>query len=183
MNSMPENEKRLAELILYISQRCATDKKFGFTKLNKILYFSDFIAYGKLGKSITGVEYQRLEHGPAPRRLVPVRERMIENKELVVQSVALLGGKIQHRTVNLREPDLDMFTGSEINIVNQIIEVLADCDAETVSELSHQEVGWKVVKDGETIPYKMVFLSDEPLTEKEIARGQEIAKKLGLMVA
>src|SRR5437660_6974881 len=60
LRKWPENEVRYKELVLYICQKCATDQKFGATKLNKILYFSDFLAYAELGEPITGFEYQRL---------------------------------------------------------------------------------------------------------------------------
>ena len=56
------DEEKLSELILYISQKCATDPKFGAVKLNKILYLSDFLAFGNWGEPITGVEYQHLSH-------------------------------------------------------------------------------------------------------------------------
>src|SRR6266498_2034018 len=67
-------EERLREMILYICAKCADDPAFGATKLNKILWFSDFLAYFQRGVPITGVAYQRLSRGPAPKRLVPVRE-------------------------------------------------------------------------------------------------------------
>ncbi len=67
------NEKRFGELLLYISKKCASDPKFGATKLNKILFYSDFLAYAQLGNSITGCEYQKLPHGPVPKRILAVR--------------------------------------------------------------------------------------------------------------
>jgi hypothetical protein len=87
----PEDERKMKELILYISQKCADDAKFGATKLNKILYFSDFLAYAYHGSPITGFEYQKLPNGPAPRRLVPVREQLMESGELGIQEVPLRG--------------------------------------------------------------------------------------------
>ena len=33
------------------------DSKFGATKLNKILWWSDFLACAQRGKPITGIEY------------------------------------------------------------------------------------------------------------------------------
>ena len=57
---MLDNERKLAELILYISQRYATDPNFGMVKLNKALYFPDFSAYASWGETITGAEYQHL---------------------------------------------------------------------------------------------------------------------------
>src|SRR5947209_18565699 len=110
------DEQKLAELILYISQKCATDPKFGAIKLNKILYLSDFLAYGNWGEPITAVPYQHLRMGPAPVRFVPVRDALENSGRLVVQALPLKTGKKQVRPVNLVEPDLNVFYGRAIAI-------------------------------------------------------------------
>jgi hypothetical protein len=176
-----EDERRFKELILYISQKCAHDKKFGSTKLNKILFYSDFLAYGNLGEPITGFEYQRLEQGPAPRKLLPIRKAMIKRGELGLQEVRLQGAKAQIRTVNLRSPDLKVFTASQIAIVDSVIEALRDADADAVSELSHRMAGWKAAHFKETIPYETVFISADPPTEADTQRGLEIAREFDLI--
>jgi hypothetical protein len=170
----PESESRFRELILYISEKSATDPKFGATKLNKILYFSDFLAFGRFGKPITGFEYQREKNGPVPKQLLPVRKEMIQRGELALQPVTLTGGRVQHRTVNLRKPNLDVFAADEIALVDSIIEKLRGYTADEVSELSHQMVGWKIADPGESIPYETVFVSAEPLTEADILRAREL---------
>ena len=177
-----EKEQKFKELILYISQKCASDATFGATKLNKILFYSDFFAYGRLGEAITGFEYQNLPEGPAPRRLLPIRDNMIEAKELGIQTVPLKSGANQKRPVNLRDPDLKLFSGGEIAIVDQVIEALWEIRAEDVSDLSHKMVGWIVTKEGETIPYSTVFLSNEPLNDMEIKRGKELANTYDLAI-
>lgn len=174
------DEDKLAELILYVSQKCATDPKFGATKLNKLLYLSDFLSFGNWGEPITGVEYQHLKLGPAPRRLVPVRDALQSAGKLAIQSLPLRGGKRQTRTVNLTEPDLKLFSGREIALVDSVIEELWDMDADESSEFSHRFVGWKMTKEGDNIPYGSIFVSDEPLSPAEILRGQELAKELNL---
>ncbi|MGA7822530.1 MAG: Panacea domain-containing protein [Candidatus Sulfotelmatobacter sp.] len=174
------DEEKLSELILYISQKCATDPKFGAVKLNKILYLSDFLAFGNWGEPITGVEYQHLRQGPAPRRLVPVRDALQKGGKLVVQTLPLKSGNRQVRTVNLVDPNLRVFSGREIALVDSIIEDLWDMDAEESSEFSHRFVGWRMTQENEPIPYGSIFLSDEPLSEAEILRGQELARTFGL---
>jgi hypothetical protein len=173
-----EDETKFRELVLYVSQKCAIDPRFGATKLNKVLFYSDFFAFAKTGKPITGFVYQRLRNGPAPRRLVPVRDKMISDRILALQDVQLKSGKVQKRTVNLRSPKLGVFTADEIAIVDYIIDALSDCDAQTVSDISHRMVGWQIASEGEDIPYETVFLSNEPLTEAEVARGKEIAAEI-----
>src|SRR5258708_26404789 len=141
------DERKLAELILYISQKCANDPTFGATKLNKILCYSDFLFYAYHDRGITNVEYQKLPNGPAPRRLIPVRDKLIENRDLAVQEVPLKSGQIQKRTVNLRNPDLNIFTGAEIALVDRLIESMQGVTAEDVSEMSHSLVGWIAVHE------------------------------------
>ncbi|HEV2134123.1 MAG TPA: Panacea domain-containing protein [Terracidiphilus sp.] len=162
-----DGEERLAELILYISQECASDPKFGAIKLNKILYFSDFLAYGTYGRGITGVPYSHREHGPAPQRLRPIRRYLEAHGALIVKKVPLQGGKEQHRTIALRNPDMRDFRPDDIAIVKGMIKYFWDLDADESSDLSHQMVGYKITEMDEDIPYKTIFFSDPPLTSKE----------------
>jgi hypothetical protein len=182
MKSWPENEERFRELVLYISQKCANDPTFGAVKLNKILFLSDFLAFAHYGEPITGFEYQKLEQGPAPRRLLLVRKQMIEDKDLGLQEILLKGGNTQVRTVNLRRPKLAVFKPEHIVVADSIIAALMEADAKTVSELTHKMVGWRVARFRETIPYETIFLTDEPLTEADLERGLEVAEEHGLAV-
>ena len=171
-------EQRLGELILYISDKCAGDRMFGAIKLNKILWWSDFLAYAQHGKPITGVPYQRLGRGPAPKRLLPIRDALVERHDAVVQSHRMLGGLVQDRVVSLREPNLELFTASQIDLVNQVIGALWGKSAREVSHLSHGKA-WEIAGDGDGIPYEAVFLSDDPVDAFDKARTEELAHQHG----
>ncbi len=176
-------EHKFEELILYISQKCANDTKFGATKLNKILFFSDFLYYATNSRSITGQEYQRLPNGPAPRRLVPVRKRMVNERSLALFRVPLADGKHQDRTAALRSPNLGKFKADEIAMVDTVITALADKNADQVSNLSHKFVSWIAARNGETIPYQTIFVSNPRLTTAEVHRGRQIGRDCGLSEA
>ena len=173
-----EADKRLGELILYISKECERDSTFGSVKLNKILWWSDFIAYAQFGTPITGSEYRSLEKGPAPKRLVPVRQKLIGAQEAVIQPNQVGPTHVQQRVIPLREADLEMFTGREIDLVNRVIRGLWEETAQTVSEWSHGKA-WQIAPLGESIPYEAIFLSDEPPTASEIERTEELARAYG----
>jgi hypothetical protein len=175
-----ENERKFRELILYVSQKCANDPRFGAVKLNKILYFSDFLSYGHYNEPITGMEYFKLQHGPAPRRLVPVREQMKRDGDLGIQELPI-GSGIERRPVNLRAPDLSVFSAREIALVDAVIDFFSKQTGKSISDLSHRMSGWKAARLEETIPYETVFMSEEPLTETDIVRGREIAAEHGLL--
>jgi hypothetical protein len=173
---VPGSDDRFRELLLYVCEKCATDPKFGATKLNKILYFSDFLAFARFGEPITGFEYQREKNGPVPKRLLRIRDEMVKAGDLAIQPVKLVSGRVQHRSVNLREPRIEIFTPGQIALVDSIIERFLGFTADEVSEFSHQMVGWKIADPGESIPYETVFISAEPLTEADIQRAKELLK-------
>ena len=168
-----DTDGRLAELILYVSKKCQGHTEFGATKLNKILWFSDFLAYQRFGKPITGSEYMKLEHGPAPRRLLPVREKLIKkDKRASLQNLAVLGGT-QQRLIAIDDPDLNNFSAGEIDLVNEIINLFKDVTAVIISEVSHNRI-WRIAGDEESIPYEAVFVSDDNPTEFDTMRAQEL---------
>ncbi len=165
-----ENEEKFRELLLYVCAKCATHRKFGAIKLNKILFYADFLAYRRLGQPITGVEYQKLEKGPAPRRLIPIRKEMIAQGDLAIQPRETWG-MIQERPINLRSPRLALFTAEQIALVDTVIEKLRGLTADQTSELSHRYLGWRAMDIGETIPYETAFISAYPPTAKDRERA------------
>src|SRR5437773_2645680 len=106
-------DEKFRELILLICIRSEGDEAFGAVKLNNLLFFTDFLAFARQGKPLTEQEYQKLEHGPAPRRMLPVLKRM-EQKGEIRQRPNDFYSLEQMRTVALEEPDLSKFTAEQI---------------------------------------------------------------------
>lgn len=166
--------EKLRELILYICHRCEGDDTFGAVKLNKILFYADFGAYVLHEHSITGEEYQALDHGPAPRRLVPVRESLIAEKRLIVREKDYHGNR-QFKPIALDSPDLTLFTAEEIAYVDDLIARFWGTNAAEISEKSHGFLGWRLAERGETIPYKLALIGyrEPTLSDFEIAKRLE----------
>ena len=173
---MDYDERKFRELIVYISMRSEDDKRFGAVKLNKLLYYSDFRAYSSLGQSISGATYQHLQEGPAPRELLQVRESMA-GVDVILESRPYFGGTIQERVAPKRPPDLSVFSLEELRIVDDVLAEFLNMNARQISKYSHEEYGWKLTEEGETIPYASAYFSAEPLTETQIKRGQEVARR------
>ncbi len=62
------NREKLKALVQYICFRCSDPSLLGKTKLNKVLYYSDFAAYVRLKASITGEQYVKHQFGPVALR-------------------------------------------------------------------------------------------------------------------
>ncbi len=130
----------MKELILYIAVASEGNEAFGSIKLNKLLFFSDFLFYSMTEKAITGEEYQKLKNGPAPRAMLPVSEEMRKARELELADRRHYG-RPQKRPVALREPDLSVFTAEEIAVVEQVLRFFRDKNGSEISSTSHQFLG------------------------------------------
>jgi Protein of unknown function (DUF4065) len=170
--------QRLRELIVYISEKSEHDQYYGATKLNKILYHSDFRAFERFGVPLTGAAYFRLPKGPAPRLMIPVRNKLISEGAIRLDKIGLGYGLEQHRIVALRRPVLEHFTSDEIALVDEVIKELWPQTATEVSDASH-DVRWRTLEHLDPIPYEFAFLSDDQITQEEIERTRELADKFG----
>src|SRR5260370_35529677 len=101
-----------------------------------------------------------------------IRDEMIAKQELGMQELPLTPWK---RTVNLRRPNLSVFQPEHIALVDGLIEALGKHDGNVLSGLTHKMPCWIIPDLYETIPYETVFLSEEPLTEADKARGLALA--------
>ena len=177
------DERKLTELIVYVASRLQGDRSGGATKLNKVLFFADFAHVRRTGAPITGAEYQKLEHGPAPRRLRPVREALVEGGEAELREEDFLGYR-QHRLVPLRDADLAVFSDDEIVTVDKVLADLDGLNAKQVSDLSHEEAGWRLTEIGETIPYAAALVGSRQVSTPTSRRlEREAAERFGLVAS
>lgn len=166
-------EEKLRELILYVSKRCATDPDFGATKLNKILWLADSLSFARRGQPITGVAYMNQKNGPVPRPLKRIRIEMEDARQIAIERRPK-GPYVLERPVPLREANLEVFSATDIAFVDELIEILRGHDGTQLSHFSHScNLGWKLTKLGENIPYEAFMLSDGELSPGMIKRIQE----------
>lgn len=174
------DERKLTELIVLVAERLADDRAGGSTKLNKVLFFADFTHVRRFGAPITGAEYQHLPHGPAPRRLLPLRTQLIEAGDAALVEEEFLG-RPQHRLVVQRSPDLSVFSEDELETIEAVLDDLAGLTGRQVSALSHEEASWRHTNDGETIPYELALVPKEQFVTPTARRiGAEIAQRYQL---
>ncbi len=158
-NTTPE--QKLKELIVYISAKCSNDVKYSKTKLNKILFYSDFLFYLKKQKTITDCSYRRLRYGPVPDDMEKLLKHMKGTDIDIVVTNA--GPYLQNKIFALREPNLALFDVDMIAHVDSVINIVCNkrsSSATQLSEMTHETMGWLVTSEGQEIPYNTVFVKD-----------------------
>jgi hypothetical protein len=174
------SDAKLRELILFLAQRSCDDERFGSIKLNKLLFFADFSAYLKLGSPITGHAYQRLEKGPAPKKMVPILRQMVDDRDLAI-SDCTYWGRTQKRPVALRDPKLELFTADEIAVVTDVLTALWKKTARGISSLSHRFSGWKLAAQNEIIPYEVALVHFTKPRKRDIQKALDIGEELAAL--
>lgn len=177
MANLNENaDHKLRELILYLSLLSEGDEFFAATKLNKLVFYIDFVSFRATGKAVTAQEYQTLEEGPAPRRLIPAIESLKDTGSLVVRLEPIYN-HVQKRPVALRQADLRPFSPEEIDLINNVVRHFWRMTASQVCDISHQFLGWQLSEAAETIPYSVALLSTDHLTENELQHAKEAEQR------
>jgi Antitoxin SocA-like, Panacea domain len=134
------------------------------------------------GRPITGAVYQKLVHGPAPRRLKPVRQRLIAEGAAEVVHEDFLGHDV-HRLVPRRPADLSLFDADELATIDATLDDLEHLVGAQVSELSHDEPWWSPYEEGETVPYHAALLPMRQVVTPAARRAaEEVARRDGIAV-
>jgi Protein of unknown function (DUF4065) len=172
---------KLREMMLHIATKERDNPKFGATKLNKILFYSDILWYLRTGVSLTGTVYAKRDHGPAARTLLPA-QKSLEREDAAHVEFRPLPFRAQKRLVPHREAQLDgLYRVEEVEFVDQVIDALRDHSAGQAREMTHKLLGWRLADYNEDIPYftALFDLEGDVAKPSDIKRGIELAKERG----
>jgi transcriptional regulator with XRE-family HTH domain len=137
-------------VLLYILEQCAGRPNVGDTVLRKLLYFTDFDHYELYEGHLTGARYKRMPYGPVPVGIEQILESMIKNDE-VQRIKTTYFDKPQQRYIPLVKPDMTKLNAAEKEVIDRVINRYADWSAKSLSEHSHNDMPWKVTKEGQYI--------------------------------
>jgi len=169
---------KLEELILYVAHKSHDDVKFGATKLNKILFWADFLAYGYWGQAITNAQYIRKQRGPVPKDVVGACSNLVRQGRARMEERSYFG-YTQKRIVPLTNPDLSIFSTDEIQLIADVLKMMEHITATEASDLTHQLRPWLDALQEEEIPYSTVFIMhDTPVTQDDKAWAQQRLQEL-----
>jgi len=159
--SVPQkNLEKFKEVFLYVLSKIGNKPNIGESVLNKLFYFIDFDYYEKYEEQLIGATYIKNHYGPTPCELKKIVDEMKKNKE--IEEIKSKYFKFdQKKYLPLRKPNLDILSAREIEHVDDVLSRLSDKSASEIRDYSHEDIPFKVHKDGEKIDYETVFYRDE----------------------
>lgn len=107
------DQVKATEAILYLAPKVSDSDVYGICKL---LYLADKTSLEKYGRFIFGESYYAMKEGPTPSYAYNLLKRATEipTHELKVEG---------YKVIALRKPDLDYLSESDIECLDQIIDV------------------------------------------------------------
>ena len=151
-----KNVEKFKNALLYITQKIGALPNVGQTVIYKILYFCDFDYYEKFEEQLIGATYIKNHFGPTPREFSAVVKEMIKEGKIEEVTTKFFD-KDQKKYMPVVSPDLSVFTGRELQHIDEEIARLGHKTAKELSDFSHLDVPWISTEIGKDIPYEAVF--------------------------
>lgn len=122
------------------------------TKLNKLLFYADFKHFKENVVSITGCHYAHLQYGPVPDNF-DFFYAILRSNGLLTINEALVGQYYGELYRSSSEPDLAVFSDSELKTLLEVKAFFKDYNSTNIADFSHDERGYKETHNGNDISY------------------------------
>lgn len=173
------DKRKYKALVHYICSKCLDPSKLGATKLHKILWLSDVLAYLNFNKPITNETYIKKDFGPFSSHLNNVIKELEQEKRLFVREIFWAENKKKKEFIAAGEIDKKLFSADELKLVNDIQEYICeDHTAGSISDLTHDDI-WKMAELEKQIPYEAILVSSlDRVTKEDLEWAQEELSKI-----
>ncbi|MBK7634477.1 MAG: DUF4065 domain-containing protein [Saprospiraceae bacterium] len=150
------NFEKFTEMIIYFSEKMEPFK----TKMNKLLFYADFLMFKQSCFSISGVRYKAIDMGPVPNNFQSIFEYLDNKGDINIYTTEFPNGYTgeQFKAKKERPFKAVLFTESELEVLLKVATVFKPTSTNDIIELSHLEEAWKKnVKDKSVISYEYAF--------------------------
>lgn len=109
------------------------------TKMNKLLFYIDFLSYRQRGFAMSGLSYRAIDFGPVPDKW----EKVYSEFDEISQEPRPIGEFEGYVLVANSIIDDSILSDEDKNIISKVCERFKNCSSREISEISHQEPAWQ----------------------------------------
>lgn len=146
---VPLHLGKLREMMMFFCQL----KGVSPTKLNKLLFYADFLHFKNYGVSISGSPYLAFQRGPVPQHYEWIKADLIESGAIEAEDVDWGGGIVGELLTPTRPTDESMFATEEFETLAEISARLGAMTARQLMEQSHAEKAYSETAPKNPIAY------------------------------
>lgn len=133
------NRRKTKQIILYFARQQKPYK----TKMNKLLFYSDFVHFQNNAQSITGLKYKAIQHGPVPNNYDVLFSGLSDDTIIDIDCMMTDNGELE-RFLPGKGADFDpsIFSPAEMETLEYISNRFKNTSAREIVEISHKEPAW-----------------------------------------
>lgn len=150
------NFEKFTEMVIYFSDKLSPFK----TKMNKLLFYADFLMFKQSCFSISGVRYKAIDMGPVPNNFQSIFEYLANKDEIDIYTTEFPNGYTgeQFKSRKGRKFKAELFTENELNTLEKVASIFKETSTCDIIKLSHLEEAWKNnEKEKKVISYEYAF--------------------------
>lgn len=134
------NLDKLSEMVVYFTEALQPWK----TKMNKLLFYSDFLMHQQYAFSISGVQYRAIDMGPVPNNFNSIFEYLSNKNIIDIQYFNFPDGGTgeQFKPNGKSVFRSEIFTKEELAILTRVAERFKKTSTNEIIEISHKEKAW-----------------------------------------
>jgi uncharacterized phage-associated protein len=153
---MQPNKRKIVQTLNYLASY-QDNKTISEMKAYKLLWLADRYHLRQYGRLITHDNYYAMEHGVVPS----IAKQMIDKLPFSAESQSYLQQSEKYHYKSIRDVNMDVFSDSDIAVLNLILKHFNRMTPKELSDLSHQFPEWKKqeekITNGKKKAYKIVL--------------------------
>lgn len=119
-------------------------------RLNKLLFYADFMHYKYFGFSITGCKYAAIDMGSVPDQYAYIFG-LLESEKYLKTKLVKIKDKEHDKFVAINQFDKSLFNADELNTLNEVLKRFKDVTTQELMKIAHGEIAWKDNISGKSI--------------------------------
>lgn len=127
---------RLKAIMLMVLHECG---EVFCTKMNKLLFYIDFLSYRQRGFAMSGLSYRAIDFGPVPDRW----DRVYSEFDEIHQEPRPIGEYEGNVLVSNAIADYSLLSSEDKCIIHAICNRFKNCTSREISAISHEEPAWQ----------------------------------------
>ncbi len=150
------NLEKFTEMVVYFSEKMQPFK----TKMNKLLFYADFLMFKQSCFSISGLRYKAIDMGPVPQNFQSLFEFLANKDEIYICITEFPQGYVgeQFKARKDRPFNAGLFSEIELEVLEKVANLFKPTSTNDIIKLSHSEEAWKKnEKDKSLISYEYAF--------------------------
>lgn len=128
----PLSLKRLKNIMSYLIQQCGDTF---CTKMNKLLFYTDFLSYRERGIAMSGLSYKAINYGPVPENW----DRAYSQFDEIKQETRIIGNYEGNVLTACGDVDKSLFSAEELEIMDVVCSKFKNLSCHDISKISHKE--------------------------------------------